>query len=237
MTWFVSWWDSLSLIGQIFACAAIPGTVLLVLQTVLLLFGLGGHDADHGEIDSGHDLPADHDTGGADADLDMDADVDTDGGAALDHDHDGAHHAAGIRLFTVRGLVAFFAVGGWLGVALSESGVGAGIAAVLALIGGFLALLAVALILKWALGLQESGNLDLRRAIAHTAVVYLTIPAARTGSGKVNLTLQEQYVELEAVTDCDHPLQVGSQVQVSGVTAGNTLVVRPVVSVLNGNHV
>ena len=83
MTWFTTWWAGLTLLQQSFAAVAIPATVLLLLQTVLLLFGLGGHDADHGECDHDFDHDLDHD-------LDHDFDHDFDHDPDLDHGADGA---------------------------------------------------------------------------------------------------------------------------------------------------
>ena len=49
----INWWNELLLVQQIFALIAIPSTFLIVLQTVLMLIGIGGDnaaDAD-GDID------------------------------------------------------------------------------------------------------------------------------------------------------------------------------------------
>lgn len=227
--WFTNWWDGLTLLQQCFAVVAIPATVILVLQTVLLLFGLGGHDADHGEVD--HDF--DHDT---DHDFDHDVDHDFDHDHDLDHDHDahdGAHHAAGIRLFTLRGIVALFAVGGWLGVAMCDLGLSPALAGLIAAAGGFAALVIAALVIKYALRLQENGNIAAKNAVAHTATVYIPIPAARSGCGKVTMNLQERFVEMDALTDCDRVLKTGETVQVVGVTDEDRLVVRPLCAVKN----
>ena len=92
----IAWWESLQAIQQVFYIIAIPATLILILQTILLLFGMG-HDS---ETDIDHDV--DHDIG--------------------DHDAagDGANHEAGLRILTVRGIVAFLAVCGWVGVALTS---------------------------------------------------------------------------------------------------------------------
>lgn len=204
MQWFTAWWEALTTVQQVLACMAIPATILLVLQTVLLLFGVGGgHDVDHG-MDMEHDL--DHD---------------------LDHDHDAAHSAAGLRIFTIRGFVAFFAVGGWLGIALLETGLNAAVSCLIALAGGFLSLMLVALFLKWSLSLQEEGNLSLQNAVGHTAQVYLTIPPDGQGTGKVTLTVQERYVELAAMTQSEEPIKVGKRVEVVGLVDETTLLVKP----------
>ena len=229
--WFTNWWDGLTLLQQCFAVVAIPATVILVLQTVLLLFGLGGHDADHGEVDADHDF--DHDTD-HDFDHDVDHDFDHDHDLGHDHDaHDGAHHAAGIRLFTLRGIVALFAVGGWLGVAMCDLWLSPALAGLFAAAGGFAALVIAALVIKYALRLQENGNIAAKNAVAHTATVYIPIPAARSGCGKVAMNLQERFVEMDALTDCDRVLKTGEMVQVVGVTDEGRLVVRPLCAVKN----
>ena len=49
----INWWNELLLVQQIFALIAIPSTFLIVLQTILMLIGIGGDnaaDAD-GDID------------------------------------------------------------------------------------------------------------------------------------------------------------------------------------------
>ena len=35
------WWESLGEVGRVFACVAIPSTVILFLQTILMLIGIG----------------------------------------------------------------------------------------------------------------------------------------------------------------------------------------------------
>lgn len=220
MGWFTAWWEGLSALQQIFACAAIPATILLVLQTLLLLFGLGGHSADQGEtID--HSALVGHD---ADGDMDTDHEWDT-----ADYDHDGAHHGTGVRLFTVRGLVAFFAVGGWLGIVLEDAQIHTALTVAVALAGGFAALVFVALIIKWSLSLQENGTLSLENTIGRQASVYITIPPDLSGTGKVMLNVQDQLRELEAMTESHKPLVTGSQVKVTGIIQGGILQVQPLV--------
>lgn len=211
MTWFTNWFEGLSSFQQALACAAVPATVIMLIQTVLLLFGIGGHAADHGEFDHDHDFGHGHD-------FDHDHDH--------DFDHDGAHHSYGVRLFTIRGLVALFAVGGWLGIAAVDLGASELTSGIIAAVSGILALLLVAYIIKVFLGLQESGNLDAHNAVTQTARVYLTIPARRSGTGKVMLTVQERLVEMDAVTDFEKDIKTDSMVQVVSAT-DNYLVVCP----------
>lgn len=216
----VEWWSALSAAGQIFALMAIPATVLLVLQTILLLFGIAGHDAG-----------TDADTSGLDDGTPFDA-THMDFHEGTPEAHDGEHHMGedaqdGLRLFTVRGFIAFFAIFGWTGLALSRSGTGAAVSSFAAFAAGLAAMVVLALIIKYTLKLQASGNMDLRNAVGKSASVYLTIPSSRSGTGKVNVMLQEQLCELTAVTDSETPIRSGVQVTVISVTGDGMLVVTP----------
>jgi hypothetical protein len=215
----LSWWENLALFGQILACMAVPATVVMVIQTVLLIFG-GAFS--HGD---GLDLDADGADFDADGDVDLDGDV-PDGN--FDSDHDIAHGADGLRMFTVRGVIAFFAIGGWVGLAVWAATRNPAVSALCACISGGAALVLSAYIIKWSLKLQESGNISARNAIGAIATVYIPIPAQRAGPGHVTLTLQERFVEMEAVTDSAEPLKTGRQVQVVGVVGENRLIVKSV---------
>ena len=78
-----AWWDALDILGKAFALIAIPSTLILVIQTILMFIGMGN----------------DGDADGADTDVDdagdMDADADGDGGGERaadqrgDQQHDG----------------------------------------------------------------------------------------------------------------------------------------------------
>lgn len=190
------WWNNMNLTQQILALFALPATVTLIIQTILLLVGIGSH----GGSDLGPDAQTDADSAdGADTAIDADP---------------------GLRLFTVRGLVAFFAIGGWVGIALIDLGVHTVVSAFLALAAGFLSLLLVAWIIKVAMSLQSAGNLDIRNAIGQVGRVYLTIPGGGRYSGKVSLLLQERAVDLDAITDDSVDIPTGSQVRVVSLRGG-----------------
>lgn len=238
-----AWWASLTWLEKIFAYVAFPATLLLLLQTLMLLFGLGNDsdgDADADvdldgdgvpdldlDGDGVPDLDGDMDTG-FDADGDMDTDFDADGDTDAETDVDAGGHSglfAGLKLFTLRGIVAFLAVCGWGGLWLLRMGMHPIFAVFLAIAMGFWAMLLMALFLRVALKLQDDGTLDFRNALGAAGTVYLTIPAGRAGEGKVHVIVQDQLRELEAVTDDPSPIPTGSEVVVVGLSGGNTLVV------------
>ena len=200
MTWFVNLWNSIGLLGQIFLTVAIPATVIMALQTILLVIGISF---------------------GGDVDSDVDADGDVDGDFE-------AHDIAGLRLFTVRGIVAMLAIGGWVGVALCDADAHPAVSVICATVSGLLALFIAAYVIKLSLRLQDDGNMNVKNAVAHTATVYIPIPPARSGTGKVTMNLQERFVELDAMTDSNEKLSTGTMVQVVSVTDKNEVIVRPI---------
>lgn len=213
----IDWWNAQPVMQQLFYLIAIPSTIILLLQTVLLLFGIGdGHDA--GGHDFGSDLSHDGDVG---------LETSPHGDFAPEHDmpnDQGADHDAGLRVFTIRGIIAFLTMFGWTGVAALDMGAGTPLAFILAFIAGTAALMVVALIISSSLKLQQSGNLDLKNAVGQIGEVYLTIPEG--GRGKVTLIVQERYLEMDAVCP-ERSVKYGEQVKVTAVTQNNTLVVTP----------
>ena len=178
------WWDSLSQMSQVFATVAIPATVVMVLQTILLFFGIGDGD-----------------------DVEIADDVDDISSGALDG-------SDGLSLFTIRGIVAFFAVGGWTGIAVDNAKGSEALAIILSLLAGSAALFRIAYLFKFAFKLQNNGTLSLENAVGKTGEVYIPIPANRGGTGKVMVTVQERLCELSAITSEDRELKTGEYIRV-----------------------
>lgn len=193
------WWNSLSLLEQVFYIIAIPATVIMIIQSILLLFGIGDGDADIDIPDT--DLP--------------DGDI-----------PDGMDGSDGLSLFSIRGITAFFAVGGWMGVVLVKRGWPEAVCIVVAFVAGAATLLLLAWIMKKVAQMQDSGNVDMENAVGHPAKVYLKIPARRSQTGKVTVTFQERLMECEAVTDSPTDIPTGENVRVTGLADNGTLVVE-----------
>ncbi|MBE6718108.1 MAG: hypothetical protein E7574_02480 [Ruminococcaceae bacterium] len=201
-----NWWDSLSLVSQIFALIAIPTTGVLLIQTILMLIGIG--------MDSDVDFDGDIDAGdGIFGDGEIDADIDPTG---LDS----------LRVFTVRGIIAFFVVFGWMGFMLDRAEISLWMNIPISAIAGFIMMYVLALLMRGIMKLRNDGNLDNRNALGTSGRVYLTVPPSRSGEGKVNVLLQGSYVELEAVTDEIEAIPTGTEVVVTGISGQTTLVVK-----------
>jgi len=188
----IAWWDSLELIQQIFAIIAIPSTVIMIIQTVMLVIGMAG---------------------------DSDADLDDDIGDDVGDD--------GLALFSIRGIVSMLAVTGWCAVAFIESGLNQVLSVILSVALGIATLFGIAYLMKAIYRLQSSGNIDVGNAVGKIAQVYIPIAAKAEKAGKVTMTVQEKYCELDAITTAAETLKTGSYVRVVAVDDSGMLVVEP----------
>lgn len=151
-------------------------------------------------------------------------DIDIDGDGDIDVDSD-----SGVSIFTVKSITAFFAVGCWAGLltcALVADNL-QWVSIIVALVAGAIAFAVVALLMRAMLKLQSNGTLEPEMLVGKRATVYVSIPAGRSGRGKVTLNAQGKFMELDAVTDGEK-LSVDEVVEI--VSAENEcMVVTPYV--------
>ena len=193
----IHWWNSLGITGQIFAVIAIPSTLVLLVQTILLFFVIGDGDTD---IDIDPDLSDGLDTG-----------------------------SDGLAVFSIRGITAMLAVSGWSGLAMYQAGWKLWLVIVLAIVFGVIALVGIAYMMRAIMKLQDEGNIDIGSAIGKSGKVYIPIPAEMSGTGKINLTLQERFIEVDAVTPCSRVIKTGETVRIIATDEVGTLVVEPAI--------
>ena len=177
-----NWWNSLSDLQHIFAFIGIPATLVLIVQTILLFFGIG--DGDDG------------------IDLDGDGIPDEIGGDD------------GLTLFSIRGIVGMLCIAGWAGIVFIDFGVSNILSIILALLCGVATLFGIAYLMKAVLKLQSNGTMQLGAAVGKTGEVYIPIPPKGKGRGKINIIVQDKYVELDAVTKSEETLKTGETVRV-----------------------
>ena len=207
------WWNGLTVLEQVFYYCAIPATVILAIQTIASILGIGG---DGGDVDFDGDI-----------DVDFDSEVVDFGNTAAESTSlDAVESASSLKFFSIRGIVAFFSLFGWVGIVLLEAGLNTFLVFFIATVCGLIGMLVIAIMFYLISKMQRSGNIDIKNAIDQKAQVYLTIPANMKGKGKINVTIQERYSEINAMTKNEHPITTGSMVRVVGVMDINTLLVE-----------
>jgi hypothetical protein len=183
-------------------CAAV-GSLVLVLQLVLLVLGIGDHDA------------PDHDVGGL-------AGHDAAGHAGAGHDHGSSFNLISVR--SVFAFIGMFGLVGWLGVA-REWGELTTLAVAVA--SGFGAMLLVAWLFTLYRHLTSDGTLRPENAVGRVARVEIRVPARRAGQGRISLPLQGRTAEFQALSDGDE-IPTGASVKVVQQVSPDTFLVAPV---------
>ncbi len=133
---------------------------------------------------------------------------------------------AGLDLFTVRTLSAFLAVFGLVGWIGTLEGWSRPVTFGAALLSGASVLLLVAWLLRLKRRLASSGNLNAEGAVGQVARVYLSIPAAGAGQGKITVLLQGRTAEYLAFTRGE-AISTGTAVRVLRMTVPGTFEVAP----------
>ncbi|MGF7057530.1 hypothetical protein [Brassicibacter mesophilus] len=195
------WWNSIPAFEKVFWYFAVPFSVLFLIQLISTFIGMND-DVDIPGDDGGFDTGTDFDGDGADID----------GSSAF-------------NLFTVRNFIIFFTVFGWTGIVGANANMNKTLTVILAMILGLIVMAIVSGIFYFMSRLTESGNMDLKNAMYCIGEVYITIPAKRSGLGKVQMTLQGSIRELEAMTD-GKAISSGDMVRVIDIINNQILLVE-----------
>ena len=198
------WWVALSGPQQVFWGISIVFSILFLIQFVFSLIGL---DADT-------DM---------DGDIDISGELDADPGFGLDAD---------FAVFSVRSIIAFFTFFGWTGVLVLNAGKSTLTAITAASISGILAMLLVGYLIYLFSKLSQEGNYNINNALFNTGKVYLTIPPAESGEGKIHLIIDGTMREMEAITKEGEKIPTVADIRVVEVLDNNLLLVEPIENLL-----
>ena len=191
-----TWWADLSPVMKLLWGVTLTATLIFLIQTVMTFLG-------------------------ADADSDFDVDVDTSMDGA-----DLSNIEGGSNLYTFRNFVNFFLGFGWTAILLQEQVKSTALRIFIAVLVGVILVVAVMYLFKWLSTMQQSGNINVYQAAAGCqGKCYLTIPAERSGEGKVQITIQGAVREYNAVTDGD-TIKTGTPIKVIETIDANTLLVE-----------
>ncbi len=191
-----SWWAGLDTAMKILWGITFAASLIFIVQTIMTFIG-------------------------ADADADFSADVDTSADGSDLSNIDG-----GSNLYTFRNFVNFFLGFGWTSVLLYDSVRPRILLFIIAVIVGVALVAAVMWLFKWLAGMQQSGTIDIyKSAVGCNGSVYLTIPASRSGEGKVQISINGAVREYNAMTDGDS-IKNGTTIKVVEVIDNHTLLVE-----------
>ena len=191
----IDWWNSLSLVMKVLWGVTLTASLIFIIQSILTFIG-----ADADGIDSDFDDPSE----------------------AMDDSSAGG----GANLYTFRNLVNFCLGFGWSAIFLQESVKSTALLLVISILIGVALVAVVMYMFKFLSSMQQSGTINVEKmAVGCTGKAYLTIPGARSGEGKVQITINSSVREYTALTDGD-AIKTGTPIKVVEVIDPSTLLVE-----------
>ena len=199
------WWAGLSVGMKILWGVTLTATLIFLIQSVATFIGAESGDFDTADIDF-HG---------------MDSDV-----------PDAIEGGSGMNLYTFRNLVNFCLGFGWSAILLQAQVPSVGLRMVLSVLVGIGLVVLVMYLFKWLSDMQQTGTINVyKSAVGCQGKVYLTIPGARSGEGKVQITISGAVREYAAITDSDM-LKTGTPIRVIEVVNDSTLLVEELNSLI-----
>ncbi|MBQ8789695.1 MAG: NfeD family protein [Ruminiclostridium sp.] len=212
------WWNSLGIVLQVFYCIAIPATLVIIIQTILIMLGMGD------DCSGGADMNPSDTSGlsGVDGDI---TDLPDAAGHGEVMDGSCAHDVGAMQIFTLQGIMTFLCVFGWSGIIFTSVGLHIAITILISLVLGFGAMVGVAKLIQLTGKLAQNGTVNVKNLLGAKATVYVPVPAKGKGQGKVNVAVGEIFSEFSAITDEDESIPTNTSVRIIDVR-GDVVVVE-----------
>ena len=155
--------------------------------------------------------------------LGTDADVDA---GPMDGSVDSVEDGSLSGVFSFRNLINFLLGYGWAGVLLFDSFEKRLVLQLVAIAVGLVFVLAFVFMFRQVMKLSHDGSFKMQEAVGLKADVYLRIPAARSGRGKVQVSVKGSVHEIDAMTDNTEEIATGGQVRIVKVLGDDLLLVE-----------
>jgi membrane protein implicated in regulation of membrane protease activity len=149
---------------------------------------------------------------------DSDSDFSTDTEVEMDH-------GIGFQFFTFKNFIAFFTIFSWTGIACLDSNLSYPLTIFISLIAGLAMMALMATIFYYFSKLTDSGTMSMKNAVGKIGEVYLTVGASRGNIGKISVKVQGSLRELDAITDDDEDLKMGTVIEVTDIITDNLLLI------------
>lgn len=153
--------------------------------------------------------------------------LDSSDGVEADFDGDLVGTDAPFQLFSLRNLINFLLGFSWTGISFYTTISNKPFLIILSLAVGILFVYLFFIIIRQVQKLAEDNSFKIANTLNKTAEVYLTIPENKKGKGKIMISINGAFHELEAMTENDK-IQSGSVVKVVKIENNNIPIVETI---------
>lgn len=140
-------------------------------------------------------------------------------------DMDGAD--APFQLFSLRNLINFLLGFSWTGISFYQAIESSTLLILVSLVVGVVFVYLFFIIIRQVQKLAEDNSFKITNTLNKTGEVYLTIPENKSGKGKIMISVNGAFHELDAMTE-QEKLPSGSIVKVVRIESGNILIVEKI---------
>ncbi len=154
--------------------------------------------------------------------------VDSSDGLQADFDGDLDGGDATFQLFSLRNLINFLLGFSWSGISFFNTINNSTILIAVAALIGCLFVFLFFIIIKQVQKLEEDNSFKIENTLNKSAEVYLTIPENKLGKGKIMISINGAFHELEAMTEHPEKITSGSTVKVVKIENNNLIIVQPI---------
>jgi len=153
--------------------------------------------------------------------------VDASDGLEADFNGDLGGADAPFQLFSLRNLINFLLGFSWTGISFYTTISNSVILIAVSLLIGILFVYLFFIIIRQVQKLAEDNSFKITNTLNKTAEVYLTIPENKKGKGKIMISVNGAFHELDAMTESDK-IPSGSVVKVVKIENNNILIVETI---------
>lgn len=153
--------------------------------------------------------------------------ADASDGIEADFDGDFSGDDAPFQLFSLRNLINFLLGFSWTGISFYTTITSTTLLIIIALAVGLAFVYIFFLVIRTVQKLAEDNSFKVANTLNKTAEVYLTIPENKKGKGKILVSVNGAFHELEAMTEHDR-IPSGATVKVVKIENNNVLIVETI---------
>jgi hypothetical protein len=146
-------------------------------------------------------------------------------GVDADFDSNLSGTEAPFQLFSLRNLINFLLGYSWTGISFFETIENKALLIVVSLFVGVIFIFIFFLVIRQIQKLAEDNSFKILNTLHKTAEVYLTIPEHKTGKGKILISINGSFHELDAMTEGEK-IPTGTTVQVKEIINQDILIVE-----------
>lgn len=148
-------------------------------------------------------------------------------GVSADFDGDLSSTDAPFQFFSFRNLINFMLGFGWSGVVFYKSFSSTTLLVMVACLVGLLLVFLFIVLMKQIIKLSEDNTFKISDTLHLLGTVYIPIPEALSGKGKIQISVKGSLHELEAMTEDSEKLLSGTPVIVEKIS-NNILIVKKI---------